>query len=80
MKKLFVVLVIITVFLIGINVGNNSSTYNQMFEESLDEFETEIVKPNNNYDSKDLKPVDGLLNKIANKIDSLIETISDKIS
>ena len=80
MKKFLLIMFIILTFLIGISIGNNSSAYNKLFEKSLDEFEEEIVKPNNTYDSKDLKPNEGLINKIANKIDNIIESISDKIS
>ena len=71
---------IILIFLIGVSVGNNSSTYNRLFEESLDNFEEEIIQPNNSYNSKDLKPDQGLINKIANKIDSLLKSVSDKLS
>ena len=80
MRKFLLIMFIALTFLIGISIGNNSSTYNKLFEKSLDEFEEEIVKPNNTYDSKDLKPDEGLINKIANKIDNIIESISDKLS
>lgn len=80
MKNIIIVFLIFLFFLIGLNIGNNSNTYNKLFEESIDNFEEEIVKPNNDYSAKDLKPKEGLINKIANKIDSIIEAISDKVS
>ncbi len=79
MKKILFCIIIVVFFLLGISIGNNNNKYSEMFENTKDEFESEIVIPNNNYSPKDLKPEEGLLNKIANKIDNLIQKISDKI-
>ena len=79
MKKIGLIIIIFVVFLLGINVGNNKSKQSVLFEEAKDNFELEIVKPDNNYEEKQLAPNQSFVNKIANKIDNIIKTISDKI-
>lgn len=79
MKKIGLVLIVFIIFLLGISLGSTNSKQSVLFEESKDKFEEEIVKPDNNYESKDLQPVQNIVNKIANKIDNIIQSISDKI-
>lgn len=80
MKKFILIIILIFIFLIGVSIGNESSTYNKIIDDSKEEFENEILKPNNSYEPIDLKPNEGFINNIANKIDKLIKTISDKLN
>ncbi len=79
MKKVIVVLLIGVFFLLGLSLGGNYHNASQIFEESIDNFEEEITKPDNNYNPSDNKPSGGLLNKIANKIDDILESISKRL-
>lgn len=79
MKKVFVFILIMAFFLIGLLLGGNYHNSSQLFEDSKDKFEEEITKPGNNYSPSDVRPDGGLLNKIANKIDSIIEKVSKKL-
>lgn len=77
MKKVIIILVIFFVFLFGISLGGAfSNTDSKLFEESLDEFEKEITKRNNNYESKTLVPEENKVNLVAHKIDKFMD---DKI-
>lgn len=80
MKKVFVFILLGVFFLLGLMLGGNYHNSSQIFEESKDNFEEEITKPDNNYNPSDNRPNGNILNKIANKIDSIIEKISKKIS
>lgn len=83
MNKVFNVLIILIVFLLGIQIGTSyveNYTNNDLFEIAKNEFETEIVKPNNEYEAKQLVPKKHLPNKIAEKISDLIDKIVNKIT
>ena len=71
MNKVFNLLIILIVFLLGIQVGTSYVQYNtnnELFETEKNKFEEEIIKPNNQYEPKQLIPKKHLPNKIADKI------------
>lgn len=83
MRKLISILLIIIIFLVGIKIGSSSSivnSSNDLFEQAKDDFENEIVMPDNDYKNIDLKPKEYLPNKIARKISSILEKLIDKIA
>lgn len=83
MRKLISILLIIIIFLVGIKIGSSSSivnSSNDLFEQAKDDFENEIVIPDNDYENIDLKPKEYLPNKIARKISSILEKLIDKIA
>lgn len=83
MNKIFNIFLILIVFLLGIQIGTSyveNYSSNDLFEIAKDEFETEIVKPNNNYETKQLAPKKYLPNKIADKISSIFDKLIDKIT
>lgn len=78
MKKIFVFLLILFAFIIGINASNYSINQNQLLQEDLENFEKEISKPNNYHkENSMIKP--NQASKIANQIDDLIEDLCLKI-
>lgn len=83
MKKVLSVLIVILIFLIGIKIGGNTSVIsssNDLFENAKEEFENEIVVPNNNYENIQLKPKEYLPNKVAKIVNKIIEKITNKIA
>lgn len=79
-KKLLIIILASIFFLIGIRLGGKYTiSQSNLFEASKDEFETQIVIPNNQYETKTLAPTPGVANKVAQKIDGIITTLIDKI-
>lgn len=80
MKKILVIVIFLFVFLIGIKIGNSYTiSDNNIFENNKNEFEQEIVNPDNDYNSSNHVLEENLSNKIARKIDETIEKILGKI-
>ena len=80
MKKVFLIIVFIFIFLFGITLGgsfNNSQSH--LFDEVKDKFESEITNPNNEYDSPLLIPKSNIINKTAKKLESTIDELIDKL-
>lgn len=76
-------MLIIIVLLVGVKIGSSNdfdSSHYDLFESAKNEFEQEIIKPNNKYENIELKPKEYLPNKIASKINKLIEKIINKIT
>lgn len=80
MKKLGMIVFIFIVFIVGLLIGNNNSSYSRLFEEAKDEFEENIKVPDSEYTPKTLKPEEGFINKIANFVDKIIDKVADKLS
>lgn len=83
MKRVLYILFIILIFLIGIKIGGatpSTSISSDLFESAKEEFESEIVIPDSNYENIDLVPKEYLPNKVANFINKLIEKITNKIA
>lgn len=80
MKKILVIVIFLFVFLIGIKIGNSYTiSDSNIFENNKNEFEQEIVNPDNDYNSSNHVLEENLSNKIARKIDETIEKILGKI-
>lgn len=80
MRKVFMLVLIFFIFLFGLTIGGNfNKGASQLFEESKTEFENEIIKPNNDYNSVILVPDDSVINKTAKKIEDIIDVVIDKI-
>lgn len=80
MKKILVIVIFLFVFLMGIKIGNSYTiSDSNIFENNKNEFEQEIVNPDNDYNSSNHVLEDNLSNKIARKIDETIEKILGKI-
>lgn len=80
MNKVFNLLIVLIVFLLGIQVGTSYVQYNtnnELFEVEKNKFEEEIIKPNNQYEPKQLIPKKHLPNKIADKISNILDKISN---
>ena len=80
MKKILVLFIIIIMFMFGLVIGNTDSSYSRIFESAKDEFEENIMLPDNEYNPKTLKPEEKTINKIANFVNKIINKISDKLS
>lgn len=83
MKRVVGILIIIIIFLVGIKIGSNtsfSSSSVDLFENAKEEFEEEIVLPNNEYKNIELKPKEYLPNKIANIISKILEKMTNIIA
>jgi hypothetical protein len=71
---------IFIVLIFGIIIGGqNSVGTNNYFEETKDQFEEEIIKPNNTYEPKQTAVEGNALSKVAVKVDDLINTIINKV-
>lgn len=80
MKKILVIVIFLFVFLMGIKIGNSYTiSDSNIFENNKNEFEQEIVNPDNDYNSTNHVLEENLSNKIARKIDETIEKILGKI-
>ena len=80
MKKIFVLIIICFMFLFGLTIGGSfNKGASQLFEETKEEFENEIVKPDNNYQALQLVPNDNIVNKAAKKFEKIIDKVIDKI-
>ena len=79
MKKIFIFIVIIIFFIIGIKLGDTNYNQNQIFEEEKQQFEQEITSPDGHYENKDLVPPKNIINKTANFIDEAIEKAINKL-
>lgn len=79
MKKIFILVTIIFIFIIGLKLGNNNYSANYLLEQEKDKFEQEIIMPNNDYEAKEFVPKDNIVNKVAKKVDNTIDKIIDKI-
>ena len=78
--KIRTILLVVIVLILGIIIGGqNSVGTNNYFEETKDEFENEIVKPNNKYVPKEMVVEGNTISKVAVKIDDLINTVIDKV-
>ena len=78
--KIRTILLVVIVLILGIIIGGqNSVGTNNYFEETKDEFENEIVKPNNKYVPKEMVVEGNAISKVAVKIDDLINTVIDKV-
>lgn len=60
-------------------MSNNYISYNGILQGEIDYFEEEIIRPNNNYISKNLVPTKNKVSSIASKIDKTIDNVIDKI-
>lgn len=82
MKRVLSILIVIIIFLIGIKIGSNNSISqtDDLFENAKEEFEQEIVIPDNEYQNIDLKPKEYLPNKIAKVINNIIDKITSKLA
>ena len=82
MKRVLSILIAIIIFLIGIKIGSNNSISQteDLFENAKEEFEHEIVIPDNEYQNIDLKPKEYLPNKIAKVINNIIDKITSKLA
>lgn len=80
MRKIFVLVLVFFIFLFGLTIGGNfNKGASQLFEESKNQFESEITNPNNNYDSIMLVPEGNLINKTAKKVEKVIDNVIDKL-
>ncbi|MBP3504027.1 MAG: hypothetical protein J6K18_02780 [Bacilli bacterium] len=80
MKKIFVLIIICFMFLFGLTIGGSfNKGASQLFEETKEEFENEIVVPDNNYQAMQLVPNDNIVNKAAKKFEKIIDKVIDKI-
>ncbi len=80
MKKVFLLVCVVFIFLFGLTIGGNfNKGAGQLFEESKKEFESEIINPDNEYNNKLLVPNDGFVNKTAKKIENVIDGVIDKL-
>ena len=80
MRKLFAIIVVFFIFLFGLTIGGNySKGSSKLFEESKNDFESEIVNPNNDYNNVMLVPEESMINKTARKLEDAIDSIIDKI-
>jgi hypothetical protein len=78
--KIRTILLIFVMLIMGIIIGSqNSVGTNNYFEETKDEFEQEIINPNNTYEPKKTVVEGNALSKAAVKIDDLINTIINKV-
>lgn len=78
--KIRTILLIFVMLIMGIIIGSqNSVGTNNYFEETKDEFEQEIINPNNTYEPKKTVVEGNVLSKAAVKIDDLINTIINKV-
>ena len=78
--KVRTILLIFVMLIMGIIIGSqNSVGTNNYFEETKDEFEQEIINPNNTYEPKKTVVEGNALSKAAVKIDDLINTIINKV-
>lgn len=83
MKKILSFIIVIIIFLVGIKIGSNttfSSSKEDLFENAKEDFESQIIIPNNEYQNIELKPVEYLPNKIASIISKILEKITNKIA
>lgn len=82
MKRVLSILIVIIIFLIGIKIGSNNSISqtDDLFEKAKEEFEQEIIIPDNEYQNIDLKPKEYLPNKIAKVINNIIDKITSKLA
>lgn len=80
MKKFGVILICLLIFLFGITLGGNfNKSANMIFEEQKNNFESEITKPNNDYNSTELVPNKNIINNTANKIENIIDSAIEKL-
>lgn len=80
MKKVFVLIGLFFIFLFGLTIGGNfNKGASQLFEKSKNQFENEIVNPDNSYNNIDLVPNENLINKTARKVEKTIDRFIDKI-
>ena len=78
--KVRTILLIFVMLIMGIIIGSqNSVGTNNYFEETKDEFEQEIINPNNTYEPKKTVVEGNALSKAAVKIDDLINAIINKV-
>lgn len=83
MKKIWTILIIILVLLVGIKIGgttNYDSYNNDLFENEKEKFENEIIIPDNDYENVELKPKEYLPNKVAKIINNILEKIIKKLA
>lgn len=80
MRKIFIFVCLFFVFLFGLTIGGNfNKGSSQLFEETKNQFESEITTPNNDYDSINLIPDGNLINKTAKKVEKVIDNVIDKL-
>lgn len=78
MKLLVIIFSCFIFFLFGLNCSS-TATKGQLFEYQKEQYEQEIINPNNNYQPSELVPKDNIVNKTAHKIDDVIEKILEKM-
>ena len=80
MRKLFLIIVVFFIFLFGLTIGGNySKGSSKLFEESKQDFEGQIINPNNEYNNIILVPEESMINKTAKKLEDAIDSVIDKI-
>lgn len=78
MKKIFVFILTIVIFIIGVNLGSDSFNQNELLEIEKEQFEESITKPNNDYEAKELVPKPNAVSKVANLFEETIEKAVEK--
>lgn len=74
------ILLIIVVLLIGIIIGSqNSIGSSNYFEEAKNEFEQEIINPNNDYETKRTSVEGNIMSKVAVEIDEKLNALLTKL-
>lgn len=80
MKKLFYIVLLIAIFIIGLNIGTKGTiNKNQLIDNAKDKFEEEISTPNNEYKAVNDNYEKNLFNKSADTIDKIIQKIIQKL-
>lgn len=80
MRKIFILILILFVFLFGLSIGGSfNKSSSKLFEEAKEQFESEIINPENNYSNSPLVPNNNIVNIIAKKAENLIDGVIDKI-
>lgn len=79
MRRILIIVILIIIFILGLKLGDNNYNSNYLLEEEKTYFENEIIRPNNDYQSKEFVPKDNVVNKIAKKVDGTIDKVIEKI-
>lgn len=79
MNKVMIFILIIVVFIFGINLSDTTISTNEILKDNINNFESEIIQPDNEYKPSELIPKRNKVSSVANKIDETFDNIFEKV-
>ena len=79
MNKVMIFILIIGAFIFGINLSDTTISTNEILKDNINNFESEIIQPDNEYKPSELIPKRNKVSSVANKIDETFDNIFEKV-